>query len=179
MEEREGSGEAYLGEVTNMIALEHERADSEAGMVPAIERVSAFLELAARDSTCSLVVLSTKYLRNKQALGLATGKRFRVYSPSEVNRTELLKACMSHGHLSVFFLPQKSEELLRAFEELRFYGQATRVSFGAGDAGDPLGTEGALALADFLVSTSGPTTQAMLGFSHDADQFYEVYPWRT
>src|SRR5215213_10193534 len=98
-----------------MLAFEHPPAAGELGLTPDMEIVSAFLDIAAREADCSLVALDSKFLRKKRAFNLARGERFRVCKLSDVDRTELLKACVSHGHLSVFFLPQDPEELLRQF----------------------------------------------------------------
>ena len=161
-----------------MIVFEHELCEGYFGSPGIMQKVSAFLDLVTGDPACSLVVLDNKFLRNKRAFGLTHGERFKVCKLSEVQRTELLKACVSHGHLSVFFVLQNADELSRRFLELGFYGQPTEANFSADDANSPLNAEAILSLENFLASANGKAIQEMLAFSHDAGEFYRLYPWR-
>lgn len=161
-----------------MLAFMHELAEELLDLTPDMQRVSAFLDLAATDPKCRLLVIESKFLREKAAFGLVRAERFMVCKFSKINRTELLKACVSHGHLSVFFMPSKPNELLHRFEQLGFYGPGIPTHFATGDLNDVLGKEELAAFRAFLDSDAGSEAQAMFGFSHDAAEFYEIYPFQ-
>jgi hypothetical protein len=104
------------------------------------------------------------------------GTIFKECKLSNANREAVLKACTSHGHLSVFFVQPNSDELSRRFLELDFYGEPRQVNLGLSDS--PLDAEASRSLESFLASTNGKAVQEMLTFAHDAGAFYRLYPWR-
>ena len=160
-----------------MVAFEHEPAKGEKGLVTDRDKVSAFLNVAAEFPACSLVILSSKLLRNRRAFGLEKATVFKECKLSSADRDEVLIACTSHGHLSVFFVHPNSDELSRRFLELGFYGQPRQMNFGV-DATSPLDAEALQSIEHYLASANGKAVQEMLAFSHDAGGFYRFYPWR-
>lgn len=159
-----------------MIALEYEPAQGKNGLATDKDKVSAFLDIATEFSGCSLVILCSRFLRNGGAFGVKKGVIFKECTLSNADREAVLKACTSHGHLSVLFVHPGCEELSRRFLDLGFYGEPRQVNFGTSDS--PLDAEAILSLESFLMSASGKAVQEMLAFAHDAGAFYRIYPWQ-
>jgi len=139
-------------------------------------RVRAFLTLFYQAKFFGqIVLLNNGYLRDAEALGFDKGGIFNVAGPAVLaDRYSILRACTSRGHLSVLFVPKNHQELLAAFLGLGFYQSGNNTEFGTGTRRDPLGNPNAL--RNYLQSENGRAVECLLSFSHDAEQFYEVYP---
>jgi len=161
---------------TEMVVFEHDLREGYLGSPTIFQKVAAFLDLAAREPACFLVVLGSKFLRNRKAFGLGKDAGFRECKLSDLDRDVVLKACTSHGHLSVLFGSPKSDELSRRYLELGFYGQPRQLNLERDES--PLDAEAALSLEDFLASANGKPIEEMLAFAHDAGAYYRLYPWR-
>ena len=160
-----------------MLALEHTLVEARFDTPDIMVQISIFLRLARETPGCRLVVLNGRFLRNKRAFGIGEHQRFKVCDMLRVDPRELLKTCVSHGHLSVLFAPSDTQQFVRHFQRLHLYGASHPVPFSTGDRDDPLDKEGSLAFRSFLESPTGKSIQGLLGFSHDAAHFYEILPW--
>jgi len=62
-----------------------------------------------------IFVLNNDNLRNKKELGIKSEEIFKIFLLNNINREGLIKACSSHGHISVLFVPNYFEEFVQIF----------------------------------------------------------------
>lgn len=153
--------------------IEHDCLNQGAGLEDQESRVSAFVDIILEFDDAVAIVLLSKFLRNRKAFGNFQDRRYLVCSTIREKRTDLIKACTSHGHISVLFVHDQMGEMVRRFQSFGFYSPGHSVRFGAGDSCDPIDREGWQSLEQFLESTD-INNHEMVSFSHDADQYYEI-----
>ena len=161
-----------------MIAIEHDSLKEGRGLATDIEKVAAFLQLVAEDSLLVVVVLNSKFLRHRRRFMLK-GAPYKLFRLNEVDQEEVLKACTSHGHCSILFLVGNPAIVASRFLEQGFYDGGKRISLATEESQYPLAASEAESLAAFLVSEEGKKAKGAFMFSHDAAQFYQVYPTET
>lgn len=129
--------------------------------------VRAFLSLFRRPVYMGeVVVLNGKCLRNRRVLGIGRRTPYVVFRhPNLPDENELVRACVSHGHLSVLFVSNRLDDLVDDFLSFGYYEPAARQA--SLDAGvDNLGT-----LVEFSAVRRQEGLKGCL-FCHDAAFFY-------
>jgi hypothetical protein len=113
-----------------------------------------------------IVVLNSVNLRNRKSFFLSRYAEYKEFPSENLPRDDdLIRACVSHGHLSVLFLPQNINELVLEFLAFGFYSPVVRyteLDINANDLNS---------LTSFAIAGNLSEFQGCL-FSHDADYFY-------
>ncbi len=145
--------------------------------VYAEEVVDSFLGLFLRPDTFGrIVIVRTPFLRNRKEYRIARGDNCRVLlSRDEAERLkkQIRASCISHGHLSILFVPADSDSFLTELLGTGYYITPEEVSVGAGP------THGACEVSlcesvDILALDIFGKSKSVFTFSHDAQFLFVI-----
>lgn len=125
-----------------------------------------------------IIILNSKFLRNRRRIGIKRNEKFRIVATLEEAidlKKQIIKACYSHGHMSVLFLANVSSNLMNTFLKLGFYSRGTRVVLGTGKEEDPLAADQRADFINCLLSMQLVEDKYVCVFSHDADCIFQIF----
>ncbi len=161
--------------ITTLPATRYSKAGPLLDRPSSFDVVRAFLDAFGKDEHPRILAIDSELLRKKSAFGLPNEKGFTLLPYGSVAEGQILKAAVSHGDHSIFFLPSAGADLKRAFREHGYYsnGEATDMLLGG-----ELPIEAVPGLINFLAGGGAAAAGEMFTFSHDAEFYYEI-PART
>ncbi|HUS99705.1 MAG TPA: hypothetical protein VMY59_05215 [Candidatus Thermoplasmatota archaeon] len=135
--------------------------------------VRAFLPLFAKEKYAGRIVLVNSInFRNRKEYGMSRNELYKVFYLDSVETESLVKTCVSHGCMSVLFLPKLFSELLTEYFKFGYYHKEGQSFNLKRDGTNNTFLEFQMtAYSELLKTDIFDCFPAGCSFSHDADFF--------
>jgi hypothetical protein len=138
--------------------------------------VEAFISLFQQEQYAGIIiVLNSKFLRNKKEFNINKKIPFKKISSENINVKSLIKSCVSHGHMSILFLPNSFTSFIKSYFQNDYYNiKGQKILLGTGLGNDPLNELQLCSFSELIASDLITISSKGCMFSHDADFFYTI-----
>lgn len=139
--------------------------------------VGRFLYLFLQEENFNkiIVINKYKYLRNRKEYGIDRETPCRIFKDrQEVSEEVVKRSCISHGHLSILFVPNKRTHFFNQYFQIGFFKAGKSLEIGTGLKGDLFGISYLSTLLECLQVAELQRGDLIYTFSHDANYLYEI-----